>query len=423
MLTGDGWLVRWIPREPITTQAFAALCEASNTFGNGVMEITQRGSLQIRGLTRESAALLADTLEELDLDFDATPVILTAPLLGRDNARAKPALRLASQVRARLADRTDSVLLSPKVSLILDGATELHLDAISADIRLRAVGERAHISFGGDARSAVSVGWADFGDAVAVVSAILDRLMALGRSDARARDLGGEQAAESIRKEFATQITHEPAPPVRPTPESIATHALTDGTLAQALGLAFGYARASALQELALAARSLGATGFCAAPGRTLITLGLTPEAATALAMQATQLGFVVSATDPRRYVVACAGSPVCASALLSTRELAPRVAQAACNLLGPGSVIHLSGCPKGCAHSKAAALTLTGPHHLVVRGRADDLPTREISPTEFVTDLERLNESWHRRHGAESASAVLSRVGATRPTNATPAG
>ena len=98
--------------------------------------------------------------------------------------------------------------------------------------------------------------------------------------------------------------------------------------------------------------------------------------------------------TDPRRYVVACAGSPVCASALLSTRELAPRVAQAARNLLGPGSVIHLSGCPKGCAYQKAAAFTLTGPRHLIVGGHADDPPTREISPTEFVADLERLNES-----------------------------
>ena len=90
---------------------------------------------------------------------------------------------------------------------------------------------------------------------------------------------------------------------------------------------------------------------------------------------------------------VADLGIAVCASALMSTRELAPRVAQAARNLLGPGSVIHLSGCPKGCAHSTAAAFTLTGPRYLIVGGRANDPPAREISPTEFIAELEKLSD------------------------------
>jgi precorrin-3B synthase len=422
MLTGDGWLVRWIPREPITTHAFAALCDASEKFGNGVLEVTQRGSLQIRGLTLESAASLADAMEELGLDFDATPVMLTPPLLGRDKVQGEPALRFASQLRERLVDRADSALLSPKVSLLVDGETGLHLDLIAADVRLRVVGERTHIALGGDARTAIPVGWADFAASIAVVESILDRLVALG-SQARARDLGGEQAAGSLRKHFATSIMNGPAAALRPAPESIATRDLTDGTVAQGLGLAFGYSRAAALKELALAAQSLGASEFCAAPGRTLLAVGLTSESAAALTTLAGKSGFVVCATDPRRYVVACAGSPVCASALLSTRELAPRVAQAARNLLGPGSVIHLSGCPKGCAHSNAAALTLTGPRHLIVRGRASDPPAREVSPSEFVADLERLSDDWQDQHGTASASAVLSRVGTARSTDTTPVG
>jgi precorrin-3B synthase len=422
MLTGDGWLVRWIPQEPITTHAFAALCDASEKFGNGVMEITQRGSLQIRGLTLESAASLADAMEELGLDFDATPVMLTPPLLGRDTVQGEPARRFASQLRERLVDRADSALLSPKVSLLVDGETGLHLDLIAADVRLRVVGERVHVALGGDARTAIPVGWTDFAAAVAVVESILDRLVALG-SLARARDLGGEQAAESLRKHFATSITNAPAAAVRPAPESIATRELTNGTFAQGLGLAFGYSRAATLKEFALAAQRLGASEFCTAPGRTLVAVGLTSESATALTTLAGKSGFVVSATDPRRYVVACAGSPVCASALMSTRELAPRVAQAARNLLGPGSVIHLSGCPKGCAHSNAAALTLTGPRHLVVRGRANDPPAREVSPSEFVADLERLSDDWRDQHGAASASAVLSRVGTARSTDTRPVG
>lgn len=58
MQTGDGLLARLIPAGPIPLDAFIGLCSAARTHGNGTMEISARGSLQIRGLTELSTPLL-----------------------------------------------------------------------------------------------------------------------------------------------------------------------------------------------------------------------------------------------------------------------------------------------------------------------------------------------------------------------------
>ena len=59
MATGDGLLARMVPAGPIGIDAFAALCAAAQTYGNGLMEISARGSLQVRGLNPDSAPLFA----------------------------------------------------------------------------------------------------------------------------------------------------------------------------------------------------------------------------------------------------------------------------------------------------------------------------------------------------------------------------
>jgi len=70
---------------------------------------------------------------------------------------------------------------------------------------------------------------------------------------------------------------------------------------------------------------------------------------------------FIVRADDPRRHVIACAGAPICASADIAARALAPQIAAAAAPHLDGSFKIHISGCAKGCAHPAPAALTVVG--------------------------------------------------------------
>ena len=59
MQTGDGLLVRLLPLGTISLRAFADLCRAARTHGNGIVEVTSRGSIQVRGLSAASGSFLA----------------------------------------------------------------------------------------------------------------------------------------------------------------------------------------------------------------------------------------------------------------------------------------------------------------------------------------------------------------------------
>jgi precorrin-3B synthase len=97
------------------------------------------------------------------------------------------------------------------------------------------------------------------------------------------------------------------------------------------------------------------------AAGRILLAIGLAPPAAPDFLAAAAQLGFVTRADDPRRRVVACAGAPICASAHIASRTMAPGIAEAIAPHGRDLPLIHISGCEKGCALAAPAALTIVG--------------------------------------------------------------
>jgi nitrite/sulfite reductase ferredoxin-like protein len=83
MQTGDGLLVRLAnPGTTIGLDAATALCAAARRHGNGIIEVTARGSIQIRGLTAVSAPVFADAVAALDIDAGDGVPILTDPLAG-----------------------------------------------------------------------------------------------------------------------------------------------------------------------------------------------------------------------------------------------------------------------------------------------------------------------------------------------------
>jgi len=60
MQTGDGLLVRLRPAAPaLTGEDLLALAGLAREHGNGLIEITARGNLQLRGLTEASVPRLA----------------------------------------------------------------------------------------------------------------------------------------------------------------------------------------------------------------------------------------------------------------------------------------------------------------------------------------------------------------------------
>ena len=89
----------------------------------------------------------------------------------------------------------------------------------------------------------------------------------------------------------------------------------------------------------------------------------------------------IVDPWDPRLSVAACAGAPACSSGEGPTRELALDLALEARLLAVSGTGLHVSGCPKGCAHPGASPVTIVarrGLYDLVIGGQAGDGTTRE---------------------------------------------
>ena len=416
MPTGDGLLARLMPSAPIPLDALVALCDASQALGNGIVEVTQRGSLQIRGLSSASAPVFARTVVALGLGAEGGPPILTSPLIGLDAQERVDLRDLIRALRAELTRNPDVASIGPKVSLLIDGGGVLHLDDVPGDVRVRAsTASRLHLSIAETAAASTSLGWIEPQNALLGIVHVLAGIASRG-TDARARDLTGSADVAALRASLAGLLTDEPPPNRRPPAEPIGTHVLNNGQVALGVALAFGYTEAGILRRFALAAARCGATSIRPAPGRALLVIGLAATAANEFTTAAAEAGFVLRSDDARRYVVACAGAPACGSAMLATRQLAPAIAQAARPFLDGSLTLHVSGCAKGCAHPGVAALTVVGPDRLVVQGRAGDTPHGTTSAADFIAGLARLDAERQHSHGSEECSAdILSRLGSTR--------
>jgi len=147
-----------MPTGTISLRRHGGLSAAALRYGNRIIEITSRGSIQVRGLTHDSAPDFAAAVAGLGIPAqDGVPVIAD-PLAGLDPKQVIDAGALAAELRAALAEQAFAQQLAPKISIAIDGGGRLHLDALAADIRLRAVatpdGPRLHVAAGGDAASA-----------------------------------------------------------------------------------------------------------------------------------------------------------------------------------------------------------------------------------------------------------------------------
>ncbi len=408
MPTGDGLLLRLLPTGTIPLDAFAALCAAARAHGNGVIEITARGSIQVRGLNASSAARFAETIAALGIAAQNGIPVLTNPLAGIDPAKIFDSGALADDLRRKLAERSFSARLAPKISVVIDGGGMLGLDAVSADVRLKAEanngGDVLRISIGGNRAGGVALGAVTIAQAVEAATRLLAVIAQRGR-DVRARDVlktegmaafstaiadlmiadtlstscpGLSRASTSSGRVEKRDVDGRDKPGHDEHREAIGLHRLRDGSFACGIALAFGHTDASALEHLTEAARSAGAVGIRTAPGRVLLAIGIRPADVATFIAAAERFGFILSPDDPRRRVIACTGSPGCASAYMPARAIAPEIAEATASSLADGKTIHISGCAKGCAHPGPAALTIVGTPDgcaLIANGTTRDTP------------------------------------------------
>jgi len=356
MQTGDGLLARLrIAGGALTPAQLGAIAQLALQHGTGQVEITARSNLQVRGLTPLSAPLLARAVEAL-VEIERGLVVEVPPLAGDDASEIADPRALAAAIREGVEW---GEALGPKVTVVVDGNGSINLAALKADIRLVAVGED---------RWTISVGTHFFGllaeaDAAESVLTLLGLIAQRGPA-ARATDL----SPLLVRTLLAGHLLEAPAP-LQAANSSIGSFALRD-TTANGIALPFGATDGQALMALAEAGAQHGVISFRLAPHHVLLALG----ADAGFAAMAKDLGFITDPSDPRRRISACIGSDGCASGHIPARRIAAQLAAS----LDATSTLHVSGCSKGCAHPRRAALTLVGQpdgYGLVIAGTAGDTP------------------------------------------------
>ncbi|WP_406720803.1 precorrin-3B synthase [Thioclava litoralis] len=322
MLSGDGLVVRvrpWYGR--LTKGQAGALAGLSAQFGNGLIDLSSRGNLQLRGIQPEDHEAVLKALAPLglldhSLAAETRRNVITQPFWQMGDLTQ----RLGDALSAALAGE-DGPALPAKFGFAVDcGEVPLLQDA-SADIRLER-GQAGLICRADGASAGRPV------TAQTAVAACLEMaewfLSSGGMTEGRGRMHRHLAQGADLPPAWRESPKQKGAAP--PAPELLPQGAF--------FGVAFGQIRAEELAEIA----SYG-------------KLRLTPWRMV-LVEQAREFPHIASAVtradDPRLRMSACTGAPACPQGLSPTRPLAQKIARQG---LPAGGHLHISGCTKGCAH------------------------------------------------------------------------
>ncbi len=394
MASGDGLLVRVKPRAATLAAGQAeAVAAAAARHGNGIVEPTNRGHLQVRGLSADGAGAFAGRMAQIGLAAghprgEAVRNVLADPLGPDDPAAHFDSHDLARRLGAMLESSVAWHDLPDKFGLLVDAGEALPLAGCRADIAIRSGAGGAVLALdGGDCRLGIPVGQVE--DAVRrLLTAFLSWLRARGGTEAPARmkamvaECGAGAVFRAAGLDGAWQkgaAVGEAAAAGRPPIGFVPVAGAARGCFL--MGAPFGGLDAPVLAALAGLSRRFGDATIRVAPWKSFVLCGVSPAAAGTLRDAAAEAGLVADPADPRRRIVACAGRPRCAGALADTRADAAYFAPvlAAQAVPAPG-LLHISGCAKGCAHPAAADIALVaapGGYDLVRGGRAGDPPVR----------------------------------------------
>ncbi len=370
MLSGDGLVVRIRPpMGRLTPQQAQAVAEAAMTHGSGMIDLSARANLQLRGVTKAShsrliADLRAHGLIDPDIESETlrnlivTPFRTTTPAAPQNPASpiwqgggawAHPAPQSADSIDTLAATLSAALAHMPrlpgKFGFAVDAGPRPVLTGASADIRVERAADGALILRPDGHPSGKRV--TDL--AADVLSLAAWFVVSGGITNGR-----GRMAALIARGIIPAGYDTPPAQALPPPGPGLHP----DGAL---VALALGQMRAETLQDLAALGQEIRPT-----PWRMLLLVGATrlPDLP----------GLTTDPTDPVLRVTACTGAPGCPQALGDTRSLARTLAPH----LPIGKTLHLSGCTKGCAHPGPSDLTVVATaqgYDLVRNGTAADTP------------------------------------------------
>ncbi len=407
MQVGDGFLLRVrVPAGVLPAGHARRIAELGDRYGNGLIDLSQRGNLQLRGIAADALEPVTDALRAMgyvsaDAASEAVRNVLCSPTAGLDPTALMDVRGVARTLDARLAEDTALHGLPPKFGWLVCGGGIGHLAGSSTDVRFDAVdAEHFRVSLGGTLAKAAPLGLCRAADVADVASALgrafLELRAPLPEPPRRMAGLVTAIGVEEIGKRLSPSIS--PLPPgerikVRGThlmdvfgsAEPPHPNLLPGGEKGSRVGetpaflttaFPFGRLTAATLAALAPACAEIRIT-----PWRVLLLVAPSADAQHI----AEAHGAILSHTDRRLKLTACSGARGCDVGTTDTHATALAIAERAGPLLDHVRMVHVSGCAKGCAHPAIADVTLTardGVYDVALNAKPGDAACHEQGHT-----------------------------------------
>lgn len=380
----DGGICRVkLPCGQLTTAQAEAIAAASSRYSSGIIEITNRANLQIRGIQSQHADALTAALLDIGLGA-ATPGgddvrnVMVSPSAGIDVGMSIDTAPLAQEILALLQTQSRLHELSPKFSLSLDGGENLAMLEHPHDIWLSALPTASNEStarfvFGlaGCPASGAAIAVVDIDQVTALVEAALHTFLDLASIEqSRMRQLLQIIPVQEFLARVQTRLLFELNTDVAAWQRKSASayahigiHAQRQPTL-NYIGAVpvLGRIDADQLRALAKISAQHGDGALRLTPWQSVLLPNIDSATAAIVAHELQKIGFSTRVDEPLAHLIACTGARGCAKGLADTKTDALQFAQLLKHYLPKNAtppIVHFSGCARSCASASIAPFTL----------------------------------------------------------------
>ncbi|MFJ7268732.1 precorrin-3B synthase [Streptomyces sp. NPDC099050] len=396
----DGYLARVrIPGGLLTSRQASALALAADRFGDGHLELTSRGNVQLRGLAGGCGTGLAELLDGAGLlpapGHERVRNIVATPLSGIGSSGRPHVTPWVGELDRLLCASTRATALSGRFLFAIDDGRG-DVAALDPDVTLLGGPRGRALVRLGAARGAVEVDAADAPRAALLAAEyFLDSADAAGTRAWQVSELPAAHAPEEgefalrlgsagIAADVLPQVAWPYAP--SPRPWGPGTGDRTPLCVLPPLG------RLTADQWRVLVGVAAGGEGdgeLRVTPWRSIVLPGASTRRPLDGYARLVAAGLSVAPDGPWESVTACTGRPGCAKALSDVRADARAVVDAGEAPAGPaGAPVHWSGCERRCGHPRGAAWVdlVATPDGYLLDGRP--VPSHELA--QAVADARR---------------------------------
>lgn len=358
----------------LSSKQARAIAEAAERCASGVLELTNRSNLQIRGVLADQQAELIERLLAADLGpsnpaADDVRNLLLSPAAGLDPHALLDTRSLAATLLELLQNTPELHGLSAKFAIQLDGGEALAMLEHPHDIWLSALpGTPARLAFGlAGCPTEQPLGVIDVEQAAELIEQLLMLFLDLaGIAHSRMRQLLSEITPSQLLQQLEARLPFAIQPaPLNWQRQPASQHAAIGTYPQQQSGLCMiaasarlGRIDAAQLNALADLAENYGDASLRLTPWQGLLLPNIPEHSADKLLQAVGELDLLTDMQEPLSNLIACTGSAACGKGLSDSKADALRLAERLrASTARPH--VHLSACPRSCAAAHTAPFTL----------------------------------------------------------------